>query len=359
MEVRQNGWMARARSGLQHPVEALVAEVAGGWAVTHHPATTLRIKSSGIDVLRRDGPRTELVLAVAGRAHEAVQSLIARLGPGLPKTCGLEFDPDMTVTNEIVLPAESHDVLEAIVRNKVEGFAPWPLPQCLFAQRVAEIPGDAAHVAVDVAVVSRGLVDDLASALSDAGVSVKSAHVRLRDGEALRLDFGRTDDIRRAQQQAGRLASVLAVIISLVAIHGVFLVWQSSRELAHDSEKTMALMASLRAGGSVEGATPVVAAANLLHEQRQQQAPAVAVLNEISSLLPQTAWLESLTLDGARLELRGKGTDVPQLIDILEASDAFRDVNFAAATELDEEQNAEAFSIDATLERADTGGSAP
>ena len=358
MEARQDGWMARGRSGLRHAVEALVAELAGAWAVAHHPATALRITPSGIDVVRRDGPRSEPVLAVPGQPREAVEAVIAKLGPDLPKACGLEFAPELTVTDEMVLPAESRDVLEAIVRNKVEGFAPWPLPQCLFAQRIAEIPGDPAHVSVSVAVVSRALLDDIASALADAGVSVKSAHLRLRDGAALRLGFGGADDIRRAQRRARRLAAGLVVIASLIALHGLFLVWQSARELAHDREKSAALMASLRGDGSVSGGTPILAAANLLHAQRQQRPPAVAVLNELSSRLPQSAWLESLTLDGTRLELRGKGTNVPLLIDVLEGSGAFRDVNFAAATERDEEQNAEAFSIVTTLEAAGPDGSA-
>jgi general secretion pathway protein L len=359
MKGLHDGWMARGRTGIQNSVEALVAELAARRAVAHDPATTLRIKPSGIDVLRREGPRRELVLEVMGRAQEAVQDIIARLGAGLPKDCGLEFAPGVTVTNEMVLPAESPDVLKAIVRNKVEGFAPWPLPECLFGQRIADIAGDPAHVVVDVAVVSRALLQDVTSALSDANVSVNAAHVLLQNGDSLRLDFGGEDGIRRAQQRARRLASGLAVAASLIAIYGFFLVWQTSRELAWNRDKTVALIDSLRGVGSVRDGITIVAAANLLHEQRQQRAPAVAVLNEVSAILPQTAWLESLSLDGARVELKGKGTNVPELIDVLEGSDVFSDVNFEAATELNEEQNADAFSIGATLEPGGLGGSAP
>lgn len=359
LEGREGGWVARALSGIQQSVAALAAEIAARRARAHDPDTTLLIRPSGIAVLRKEGPRTELVLEVKGRAPEALQGVIDRLGTGLPKDCGLEFDPGLAVTSEMVLPAESPDILTAIVRNKVEGFAPWPLSHCLFGQRIAAMAGDPRHVAVDVAVVSRALVLDSAAALSAAGVTVKSARVRLQDGEALRLDFGGEDAIRKAQRRTGYLGWGLAVITSLVLIHGLFLVWQSKRELALVQDKTAALMNSLRGAGSVEGRTPIVAAANLLREQREQRLPAVAVLNELSALLPETVWLESLSLDGTLLEVKGKGANVPALIDILERSDIFREVNFASATELNEAQNAETFSIDATLESGSPGGSTP
>jgi Tfp pilus assembly protein PilN len=76
------------------------------------------------------------------------------------------------------------------------------------------------------------------------------------------------------------------------------------------------------------------------------------VLNELSEILPQSVWLGSLSLEDARLEIKGQGSDIPSLIDVLEQSAAFRDVNFSSATQFDAERNQQAFSIGATLEPA-------
>jgi Tfp pilus assembly protein PilN len=127
------------------------------------------------------------------------------------------------------------------------------------------------------------------------------------------------------------------------------LVWQTSAKLATAREETARLTAELRPDAA-GGATSLVEAANILHERRRQRLPAVAVMSELSEVLPQTVWLDSLSLDDVRIDLKGQGSDIPSLIDILEQSPSFMDVNFASATQFNAESNAEAFSIGATLE---------
>ena len=85
----------------------------------------------------------------------------------------------------------------------------------------------------------------------------------------------------------------------------------------------------------------------------------MTVVNEVSGLLPNSMWLGRLSIDDDRIELKGQGTDIPSLIEILERSNAFRDVNFASATQLNEQMNSDAFSIDAMLEQANGGALTP
>lgn len=337
-------------AGLTGAVNTLVAEMATMDMLVAEPAATLRVRPSGIDVLKAETPRTELLFTATGRPLEAVKSVIAKLGSGLPRDCALEFAPGLAVTDRMALPAESHEILKAIVRNKVESIAPWPLAQSVFGLRISPIPGDPAHVTADVAVVSRTLLDDLAATLAAAGTAVKAARVRTADDETLPVDFGAEEKVREAEQRARRFASGLAVIAALISVYGLFLVWQSYREMAADQERTAALMESLRNADAAKGGTPLLAAANGLHDRRRDRPAAIAVVDELSKLLPQTVWLESLALDDAKVELKGQGSDIPALIAVLEASPAFKDVNFAAATQLNAELNSDAFSIGAALE---------
>ena len=53
--------------------------------------------------------------------------------------------------------------------------------------------------------------------------------------------------------------------------------------------------------------------------------------------------------DGARLTLTGHGRDAPQLVEILERSQSFADVNFAAATQRDPQGQGETFSLSTGL----------
>lgn len=330
-------------------VRALIAELAAQNVLVAQPATTLLILEEGIDVLRSGTQGPERVLSTAGRPQAAIGQVIGTLGSGLGKDCGLEVGPGLVLSSRMILPAESDDILRAIVRNKVESIAPWPLALSLYGQRIEPVPGDAQHVAVDVGVVSRALLDDIAGRLAAAGIAVKTASLRLPSGQSLRIDFGSEEESRQAQRRALRLGGAIAAAAGAVAALGMILVWQASSTLSAAREETARLSALLRPAAAGSAAS-LVEAANILHERRRLRQPAVAVIDELSEVLPQTVWLESLSLDGERIDIKGKGSAIPALIDILERSPSFTDVNFAAATQFNEESNAEAFAIGATLE---------
>jgi general secretion pathway protein L len=330
-------------------VQAFIAELAAQNVLSAPPATTLRIDKGGIDVLRGGAEGEERVLTAAGRPQDAVGHVIEALGVDLGKDCAVEIGPGLILTNRMILPAESEEILRAIVRNKVEGIAPWPLAQSLYGQRIEAVPGDDAHVAVDVGVVSRALLEGVADRLAAAGTAVKAASLRLPSGQSLRIDFGSEEESREAQRRALRAGEILAAVMAAVAVLGLLLVWQTSSRLAAARDETARLSAALRPDAS-GGAASLVQAANILHQQRRLRLPAVALIDELSEVLPQTVWLESLALDDVRLDLKGKGSDIPALIDILEQSPSFTEVNFASATQFNEESNAEAFAIGATLE---------
>ena len=346
-------------NGLKAPVLALAEELALRRAVGERPATELLVRSGGIDVMRQKGSVRELLLQASGRPQQALQAIIAKLAAALGPNVALTFAADQSISQQIVLPQQPDDVLRAIVRNKVESLAPWPLAQCLYGMRAAAIPGDSQHVSMDVAVVSRSLMDEMALALRKAGSEIKALAVTLPDGETVPIEMG-GDDVRRAARlRAAQLSKIAASAVVLLAGLSALWVYRTSAEAAHLEDETAGMMSSLKPGGAPAGETPVVAAANRIFQARRERLPAVAVLNEVSKLLPDTVHLEALTLDGDQVTIKGQGSGVPALIQILEASPDFQSVNFAAATELDQNSNADAFSLVATLEKAPPPGTQP
>lgn len=340
-------------SGTVEALRAFADAVAARKTPARQPQTVLRLAPMGMDVLRRQDGREERLFSARGRPQDAVKQVTGALGAKLGRDCVIDVGDGLAVTGRMVLPNEANAILQAIIRNKVEGIAPWPLTQSVYGQRIAPIPGDAAHVAVDVAVVSRALLDDIALALAEAGCTVRSSTLALADGAQFALDFGIRSEIVEGRRRVLRIASGLGLAAAVAAALGMLLVWQAHAGLASVQAETAQLSATLD-GRAGETAT-LAEAANLLHERRRLRRPAVAVLEELSRVLPQTVWLESLSLDDLRLELRGQGSAIPGLIESLEQSDAFSDVNFSSATQFNADLNAETFSIGATLEAAREG----
>jgi general secretion pathway protein L len=346
-------------NGLRAPVLALAEELALRRVSGEHPATALRVRAGGVDVLRVKGGTGERLMAGQGRPQQALQDIARQLGPSLGQQVELSFSADQSISQQIVLPQQPVEVLRAIVRNKVEGLAPWPLAQCLYGMRVSPIADDPQHVSVDVAVVSRALMDDLASTLRQSGAEVKAVSVLLPDGEAVPIELGGDEVRRRARTSAARLAKSAAAVLALLTGLGLYWVYNTSAEASRLESDSAALMAALKPGGAPAGETPLVSAANRLYQARRERLPVADVLNEISRLLPDSVHLLSLDLEGDQVTIKGQGTGVPDLIQILEASPAFQAVNFAAATELDQNSNADVFSLVATLEQAQPAGAAP
>ena len=337
-------------------VKAFIVEMTAMNLLQTQPLTHLRIRQDGVDVLRREQGGEEAVLTVAGLPQQAVGRAVEALPAGLGKDCALEISSGLIVSSRMTLPAESDEIIRAIVRNKVEGIAPWPLDQSLHGHRVTAVEGDAAHVAVDVGVVSRALLEEIVAQLSAAGVEVKATSLRLPSGESLPIEFASHAEDRDGWRSAMRLAAGVAAAAAVLSAIGLGLVWQASAQLASAREETAALTASLRPGQSA-GAASLLEAATTLRERRRQRHPAVVVVDELSAILPQNVWLDSLSLDDVRLDLKGQGSGIPAVIGILEQSPFFGDVNFASATQFNESLNAEAFSIGATVEPA--GDAAP
>jgi Tfp pilus assembly protein PilN len=351
--VRLQGYRQSAARLLLNATDAagaFVDELAAMKGEAQAPGMILRIGPSSVEVLRRQDGREERMLTAHGRPQEAVKRAVDALGKRLGQDCALLIAAELSVTGQMILPAEADDVLKAIIRNKVEGIAPWPITQSAFGQRVAPVAGEAARVAVDVAVVSRVLLEEVAGQLAQAGSAVRAASVQLQDGERLSLGFGARRETLEARRLAVGIAAGLGAFAAAVAAIGMLLVWQGHARLTAERAEMARLSASL--AGQAGDATSLAGAANLLHERRRQRLPAVAVLEELSSVLPESVWLDFLSLDDVRIEFRGQGSGIPSLIEVLEQSQAFRDVNFSSATQFNADLNAEAFAIGATLEPA-------
>lgn len=341
-------------SAIMQAVRAFVAELAARRAFARSPALTLRVRPSGCEAIGQAG---ETLHQAAGRPVEAVRAVAMKLGGGPGKTAALECSQGLAVMSSFVLPAETADVLQAIVRNKVEGFAPWPLARSAVGQRIRAIADDPAHVMADAVVVSRGLLEDCAGELGGFGIAVRSAAVRLEDETLVPVDFGGSAEQQGAERRFRNVAAGFAAVAACVMASGLYLAWQAYSEGAHYREETAALMARIQGAASGEDGPAIVNAANRLYTERLQRLPAVAVLNDLSRLLPANVWLESLTLDNDKVELKGQGKDIPPLIEILEEASTFRDVNFSSATQANAELNSDAFSIEAMLEQVPAGAS--
>ena len=260
----------------------------------------------------------------------------------------LRFGADRAIVQELLLPESARPLLAAILRNKIESLAPWPIEETAWGFQ-ANGAGRGSNMAVAVGAIGRRALQVPLDALAARGL--KPVAVEIDTGEnQTPIILDHNSEVRRRRVSLvlrGVLGTLAAVVIAGGAV-GSFLAYRDRSELAAIDARTEALKQQLigKGGGSASG---IVAAATTIVDARKRQRPLVAVLNELTHVIPNGSWLTAVDLLDGKVTIQGRGGVASDLVQALEASDTFSDVNFAAATQRDEQSGREIYSIAATI----------
>ncbi|MEQ1697439.1 MAG: PilN domain-containing protein [Hyphomicrobiaceae bacterium] len=85
---------------------------------------------------------------------------------------------------------------------------------------------------------------------------------------------------------------------------------------------------------------------------RSETASKVVILEELTRILPETAWITDLKIDGGTIDISGLAVSAAALVPILERSKVFVDASSTAALTLDPREEKERFSIRARIRNA-------
>jgi Tfp pilus assembly protein PilN len=83
---------------------------------------------------------------------------------------------------------------------------------------------------------------------------------------------------------------------------------------------------------------------------KESKPTALSLVKELTTVLPNSAWLSRLRINGPTVEIEGFATASTELLPKLEASKHFRKVEFASPTFRDNRMNADRFSIRMEIE---------
>jgi general secretion pathway protein L len=251
---------------------------------------------------------------------------------------------------KVTLPATALEVLPAIVRNKVESLAPWPLSEVMWGYRVSDT-AQSGQVGVDVAIVSRKSADVLLSAVHNAGVKVIQLDVgdRSDDPHGIQIDFLGPARAKRARRLVTSVMSAAAIAALMAGTYGLYLALSLQSELASVDRRARLLEEKLLGGGTAK-VSAKLSEANKLYQRRKESLPVVAMLNSLTKAVPNGTWLNGIDYGGGQLTITGRGNGIAGVIESLEKSDTFANVNFASATQRDASLQADIFSISADIQ---------
>ena len=309
-------------------------------------------------VLSVEGPRWRLLHEKAGSFElqaEAVEpgeaglielARLAKAKPELP--VGLRFGPQDCYVRVLELPAQAEADFGRILDLDMERTTPFRAADVLTAYCIA--PGNAAphgKRAVRHVIVKRKTIDPLVEKLRDLGIEPAFAD-RWSDDRRSGLPVDLLADPRREAQWSGPgLLPAMAGLFVLLAV-GAVAIPIIRHQNALDTLSTQTAAARSEAATvrqAVEASQAASAQIAAMGRLVQARVPLARIVEELTAVLPDSAWVSDLRIDGDVVEFTGFAKSAASLVAPLENSPLFMQASLTSPVVLDSTEDKERFSI--------------
>jgi general secretion pathway protein L len=270
----------------------------------------------------------------------------------------LLLPPGRVLRKTLVFPEAVTGNLRQVLAFQMDRETPFQADQVYYDYRVIEHLRTTRQVKVELAAVARNYADEVLHKLEHSGLApivittVEPSH----DGHLYAAPFnffpahngtqvGQKDQLmRRANRVLGLSVLVLLVFVCVLP---VLQRWQLRNLLQSKVATARAQVESVR---RLEARVDELrAGADFLISKKAKHGSVLAVLNELSRVLPDDTWLVSLQLDGTTLRILGNSGAASNLIELLNASPMLSNPRFISPVTRNPVTGKEGFQISAEV----------
>lgn len=277
------------------------------------------------------------------------------------------------VTRMITLPLAAEAELERVISFEIDRLTPFNAAELFYTFEIARRRPEADKLDVELSFARRVDLSAPLDALSAAGFPaqridvIREAAVAGSGAAAEGTAADRDPDLRgvnllpKPPALGWRFGQVaLAAALTALALTGgtwtaLTLAQQQARVDALQAAVDMARREARAAQAAAVGAGGAGDAARRAYERKTGAPAMVAMIARLTELLPDDAYLETLTLSADGLELSGRAADAAALIALFERDPVFRAPTFRAPITRDAEGRGERFSMSVGLGPARDG----
>ena len=281
---------------------------------------------------------------LAGRIlHAATDLPLSRLTVLLPR--------DQVLLRRIELPPMAGARLRQAVELQIDRMSPFKPDAVRFAAKFAGRDVVQGTMRVDVAIAPLARIEPIERRLKALGFTPVAIDVEGENGTAFGFDLRAPPgaEMLRGRRNLNLALAAGAVLVWLVAT----IAWNEAEE--REIGDWQARIASLRPAAErtagirrrIEAMMQPVSMANA-HEP----ALPLDILNELTKVLPGTARIVDLKVEGGDIRLSGLAANAPDLIGALEQSARFKDVKFVSPVVRKPDSDIERFELSMHLEGA-------
>ena len=273
---------------------------------------------------------TSAVIASFTTAEDLKEAAPDSLVAARSKPLIVSVDSQHCFIHRLDLPKSAQRHLAGIIRLEVARLTPFK-PSDILSGWFA-LPSHTDLMSIAHIVLKRDVLEPILSKLQALGLPFPEVLVRDADGTSLpvrlkSLEPPPEDRRDRSWQKICFASGAAAILAALFTIQRIF-----AQQDARLEEIAVRMDAASKEAQAVRSKIDVLETslrrvASLKH--RKRNAPRLrATWNEVTKILPDTAWLSSLSIEGASLSIEGQARSAEQLIPALDSSPLFESVAF-------------------------------
>lgn len=295
-------------------------------------------------------------LDVAGQKQAFHSELhkIARPKDGI----ALCLAPEQVLRKKLSLPLAAEENLHQVIAFEMDRHTPFKAEQVYFDYRFARRDK---QLDVSLTVTPRGAIDEPLRQLAAWGTQVTAVLVVdevAEDAPCSLLPAGLRQE-NMDTRLSGFNAALASVAVVLLCVALALPIWQK-RETAGallpltDSSHHQAQAAeNLRRQVEAQ-----MAEYNYLLDKKRESPPVVAVLDDVTRVLPDDTWVQQFDLKGKEMQIQGETASSSKLVGLFEQTKTLHGASFRAPLTKDQGSSSERFHLAAetrSLPRSETG----
>lgn len=287
--------------------------------------------------------------AESAAAEEPLSRLLAPRINGLPRWLLLPGRGGLR--RRIALPAAAADRLRDVLGFEIDRQTPFSADEVYYDARLIGRRGDG-QIDAELVVVPRASLEQALAGLGPA-LTATLAGVDMADADGLPLGVNLLPGAQRSRRRDPRAVWNLALVAITLAAAGAGL-WQirENRTAAADAFEVEAKRRSQQARKVAEEKkrlVDLVEGMRFLQQTRNGRPTTVEVMDELTRRLPDSTFVEKVSIEGERILIIGLSSEAPRLVERLQSSKLWHSMNLTGALMTDPTKGKDRFTLEAKL----------
>lgn len=268
--------------------------------------------------------------------------------PAKASTVVLNLPPDKVLCRPLTLSDAAEENLQQVVQYELERRTPFKPDEVYFTASVANRSPETQEIKVALAVVPRATVDEAVERMAALGlrperVGVSAPGLSAAEG----VNFLPTDGAHKSPRWAIAGTGTLALVTAGLLIAVILLPLEMKRDRAAQLSAEVADLRknTVAASRLTEEISGLRARNQFIQTQRSAAQPAVKVLDDLTRLLPEDAWVFQLRLQKGQVSAQGYATAVSALVERIESDPRFHNVAVQSRVTRDPKTGMERFHL--------------